>query len=150
MMTTLWHGTWPLLPTWVSNVIKKSVGEEGHNHQEKYFQFYENKRWLTAQTVPLCVELPKDFHFLLNSKPKRWQCQYCKESFSIELNILSVSCQIQKKQYGFGRTWVSVGKLGHSFRRKESADPFTSGRVQVSSKKWMYYRYKQIVFWDTL
>ena len=46
-------------------MIEKSVGEEGHNHQEKYFQFYENKRWLTAQTVPLCVELPKDFHFLL-------------------------------------------------------------------------------------
>ena len=50
-----------------------SVGElkEEHNHQEKYFQFYENKRWLTAQTVPLCVELPKDFHLLLNSKPKK-------------------------------------------------------------------------------
>ena len=87
-----------------------------HNHQEKYFQFYENKRWLTAQTDPLCVELPKDFHFLLNSKPKRWQCQYCKESFSIELNILSVSCQIQRRQHGFGRKWVSVGKRGHSSR----------------------------------
>ena len=47
----------------------ESVGEfeEEHNHQEKYFQFYKNKRWLTAQTVPLCVELPKDFHFLLNA-----------------------------------------------------------------------------------
>ena len=50
-------------------MIEKSVGEEGHNHQEKYFQFYENKRWLTAQTVPLCVELPKDFHFLLPIMP---------------------------------------------------------------------------------
>ena len=52
-------------------MIEKSVGEEGHNHQEKYFQFYDSKRWLTAQTVPLCVELPKDFHYLLNSKPKK-------------------------------------------------------------------------------
>ena len=52
-------------------MIEKSVGEfeEEHNHQEKYFQFYENKRWLTAQTVPLCVELPKDFHFLLPIMP---------------------------------------------------------------------------------
>ena len=52
-------------------MIEKSVGEfeEEHNHQEKYFQFYENKRWLTAQTDPLCVELPKDFHFLLPIMP---------------------------------------------------------------------------------
>ena len=68
-------------------MIEKSVGEEGHNHQEKYFQFYENKRWLTAQTVPLCVELPKDFHFLLPIMPILHR-----QFFSIELHILSVFC----------------------------------------------------------
>ena len=90
MMTTLWHGTWPLLPTWVSNVIEMSVGEEGHNHQEKYFQFYENKRWLTAQTVPLCVELPKDFHFLLNSKPKNVAMPILQRQFFL---LNSIYCQ---------------------------------------------------------
>ena len=86
-------------------MIEKSVGEEGHNHQEKYFQFYENKRWLSAQTVPLCVELPKDFHFLLPIMPILHR-----QFFSIELHILSVFCQIQRRQHGFGRKWVSVGK----------------------------------------
>ena len=92
-------------------MIEKSVGEEGHNHQEKYFQFYENKRWLTAQTVPLCVELPKDFHFLLDSKPEKVAMPILqRQFFSIELHKLSVFCQIQRRQHGFGRKWVSVGK----------------------------------------
>ena len=75
------NGTWPLLPTRVSNVIEMSVGElkEEHNHQEKYFQFYENKRWLTAQTFPLRVEPPFTFYWIPNLK--RWQCQYCKDFF---------------------------------------------------------------------
>ena len=97
--------------------------------------------------------LHKQFNFVLNSQKnftfywiwnlKGGNANIAKTVFSIELNLLSVSCQIQKRQHGFGRTWVSVGKLGHSIWRKESADRFTSGRVQVSSKKWKYYRYKQ-------
>ena len=106
-------------------MIKKSVGEfeEEPNHQEKYFQFYENKRWLTAQTVPLCVELPKDFHFLLNSKPKKVAMPILKRQFFL---LNSTYCKSLVRS-----------------RRGNAADRFTSGRVQVLSKKWKYCRYKQ-------
>ena len=92
--------------------------------------------------------LHKQFHFVLCSQKtftfywirnlKRWQCQYCKDSFFYWTQH-TVSLLSDPEE----ATWVSVGKLGHSIWRKEYADRFTSGRVQVLSKKWKYCRYKQ-------
>ena len=97
--------------------------------------------------------IPKDFHFLLNSKPKKVAMPILQRQFFYWTQH-TVSLLSDPEE----ATWVSVGKLGHSFRRKESADRFTlegfkyrvkSGSI-IGTNKGLFTLPNMIAWWSRL